>query len=111
MMDFPSADRPAEVSSATRDVADGPTDTGDMFAIQARDGGEQVVIIGKPTRKRATTVLNIPISQALRQQLQSQVVGSMAMGTSALLEWALGELARQHISIQARANDERDTCR
>lgn len=73
-----------------------------MFAIDIREGGADVVIMGKPTRKRATTMLNIPISEALRARLQEHIVGSVAMGSSALLEWALEELDRQHVSIQAQ---------
>jgi hypothetical protein len=62
----------------------------------------RVIVIGKPTRKHAATFLNIPISAAARERLDQQVVGSLAMGTGALLEWALDELERQGISLEAR---------
>lgn len=75
-----------------------------MFAIDTRDGNAEVVIMGKPSRKRAVTMLNIPISGALRARLQERIVGSVAMGSSALLEWALEELERQRVSIQAQPN-------
>ena len=75
-----------------------------MFTIDTREGSAEVVIMGKPTRKRAVTMLNIPISAALRARLQERVIGSVAMGSSALLEWALEELERQRVSIQAQPN-------
>lgn len=80
-----------------------PSPTETMFSIEARqDTAGRVVVIGRPTRKRAGAFLNIPISQELRKRLDKQVVGSLAMGTSALLEWALQELQRRGISIEAR---------
>ena len=80
------------------------TQSSTMFTIDTREGNAEVVIMGKPTRKRAVTMLNIPISGALRTRLQERVVGSVAMGSSALLEWALEELERQCVSIQAQPN-------
>lgn len=80
------------------------TQSSTMFTIDTREGNAEVVIMGKPTRKRAVTMLNIPISGALRARLQERVVGSVAMGSSALLEWALEELERQCVSIQAQPN-------
>ncbi|MFZ0257211.1 MAG: hypothetical protein WAN46_16530 [Gammaproteobacteria bacterium] len=74
-----------------------------MFVIETRPGAAcQVVVVGKATRKRAKTFINIPISASLRERLDTQLVGSLAMGTGALLEWALEELKRQGISIEAR---------
>lgn len=81
-----------------------PTQKRTMFTIDTREGSAEVVIMGRPTRKRAVTMLNIPISEALRARLQEQIIGSVAMGSSALLEWALEELERQRVSIQAQAN-------
>lgn len=81
-----------------------PTHNNTMFIIDTREGSAEVVIMGKPTRKRAVTMLNIPISGSLRARLQERVVGSVAMGSSALLEWALEELERQRVSIQAQPN-------
>jgi hypothetical protein len=75
-----------------------------MFAIDTREGGAEVVIMGRATRRRAVGMLNVPISGALRARLQEQVIGSIAMGSSALLEWALAELERQRVSIQAEPN-------
>nr|MBS0019552.1 hypothetical protein [Gammaproteobacteria bacterium] len=78
-----------------------------MFVIETRPGGtqSQVVVVGKATRKRAKTFINIPISESLRKRLDTQIIGSLAMGTGALLEWALEELKRQGISIEARVRD------
>lgn len=74
-----------------------------MFSIETRhDSAGRVIVIGRPTRKRAEAFLNIPISDDTRKRLDEQVVGSLAMGTSALLEWALQELQRRRISIEAR---------
>lgn len=74
-----------------------------MFSTEARqDSLGRVIVIGKATRKRATSFINIPISAQLRERLNEQVVGSLAMGTGALLEWALDELKRQGISLEVR---------
>lgn len=74
-----------------------------MFFITTReDAAGRVVVMGKPTRKRANAFLNIPLSQATKDRLQKQLVGSLAMGTSALIEWALDELIRQGVSLEAR---------
>lgn len=90
------ADNPA------RDSATGKTEAeGGMFTIQAtEDGAGRVIVMGKPSRKRANTFINIPISGELRDRLGDQVLGSLAMGTGALIEWALMELQRQGISIK-----------
>lgn len=75
-----------------------------MFSIEARqDPAGRVIVIGKPTRRHAATFINIPISAELRERLDKHVVGSLAMGTGALLEWALDELKRQRISLEAQA--------
>lgn len=74
-----------------------------MFSINMRcDRAGRVIVVGRPTRKRAEAFLNIPISDETRKRLDEQVVGSLAMGTSALLEWALQELQRRGITIEAR---------
>jgi hypothetical protein len=75
----------------------------DMFSITTReDPAGHVVIMGKATRTRATTFLNIPLCQATKSRLEKRLVGSLAMGTGALLEWALAELTRQGITVKAR---------
>jgi hypothetical protein len=74
-----------------------------MFSIEARqDPAGRVIVIGKPTRRRAATFVNIPISAELRERLDERVIGSLAMATGALLQWALDELERQGISLEAR---------
>jgi hypothetical protein len=74
-----------------------------MFVINTReDSAGRVIVIGKASRRRATTFLNIPISKELRDALDNQIVGSLAMGAGALLEWALVELKRQRLSLEAR---------
>ncbi|MGF1613457.1 MAG: hypothetical protein ACFCVA_05965 [Gammaproteobacteria bacterium] len=62
-----------------------------------------VRIVGRPSRKNAGAFVNIPVSQEMRNQLGKRIVGSLAMGTSALLQWALQELERQGVSIEAQA--------
>ncbi len=77
-----------------------------MFSIEARqDPLGRVFVIGKATRKRAVSFINIPVSTQLRERLDEQIVGSLAMATGALLEWALDELKRQGISLEARPRD------
>lgn len=74
-----------------------------MFLINTReDPAGRVIVIGKASRRRAATFLNIPISKELRDALDNQIVGSLAMGAGALLEWALVELKRQKLSLEAR---------
>nr|MBS0019468.1 hypothetical protein [Gammaproteobacteria bacterium] len=74
-----------------------------MFSIETRqDSSGRVLVAGKATRKHAASFINIPVSAQLRERLDQQVVGSLAMGTGALLEWALDELERQGISLEAR---------
>lgn len=75
-----------------------------MFSIEARqDPWGQVIVMGQATRKRAKRFINIPVSDELRERLDKQLVCSLAMGTGTLLQWALDELERQGISIEARA--------
>lgn len=76
-----------------------------MFTISMapEDSHGTVRIVGRPSRKCASAFVNIPISQELRDQLGKRIVGSLAMGTSALLQWALQELERQGVSIEAQA--------
>jgi hypothetical protein len=90
--------------SSAPDSATEKTETeGGMFMIEAtQDGAGRVIVMGKPSRKRANTFINIPISGELRDQLGEHVLGSLAMGTGALIEWALTELQRQGISIKVR---------
>ena len=77
-----------------------------MFAIDIHKNGQgRLVIIGRANRKRATTFVNVPVSADLRQRLGERIIGSMAMGTGALIQWALDELDRQGVSVEARAND------
>lgn len=94
-------------SLAEQDAQDVQVSTEEsMFSIEMRqDAAGRVIVIGRPTRKRAEAFLNIPISDDTRRRLDEQVVGSLAMGTSALLEWALKELQRRGISIEARPQD------
>ena len=74
-----------------------------MFSMEARqDASGEVIVMGQATRKRAATLINIPISAELRERLDKQLVGSVAMTTGALLQWALDELKRQGISLEAR---------
>ena len=74
-----------------------------MFSIDVRsDSDGRVVIIGRATRKRANAFLNIPICQETRRRLDEQLVGSLSMATSALIEWALDELKRQAVSLEVR---------
>jgi hypothetical protein len=78
-------------------------DEGKMFAIHPQEDNEgRVVVVGKASRKRATTLINIPISEDLKTSLDERVVGSLSMATAALLQWAFDELERQEISIEAR---------
>lgn len=77
-----------------------------MFAIETRkESSGQVIVVGRATRKRAKTFINIPVSQSLRKRLDAQIVGSLAMGAGALLEWAIEELKRQGITIEARPRE------
>lgn len=77
-----------------------------MFSIEIReDSAGHVIVVGKATRKRATTFVNIPVSKGLRQRLDNKIVGSLAMGAGAVLEWALDELGRQGISIEAHPEE------
>jgi hypothetical protein len=74
-----------------------------MFSIDVRNDPEgRVVIMGRPTRKRANAFLNIPICQQTRRRLDEQLVGSLSMATSALIEWALDELKRQRVALEVR---------
>lgn len=74
-----------------------------MFSIGVRsDLDGRVVIMGKPSRKHANAFLNIPISQQTRHRLDEQLVGSLSMATSALIEWALNELKRQAVTLEVR---------
>lgn len=74
-----------------------------MFSIDVRSDSEgRVVIVGRATRKRANAFLNIPICQETRRRLDEQLVGSLSMATSALIEWALDELKRQSVSLEVR---------
>lgn len=75
-----------------------------MFTITTRtDPTGHVMVAGKASRKQACFV-NVPLCQATKARLEARVIGSLSMGTSALIEWALDELARQGIAIEARAD-------
>lgn len=77
-----------------------------MFTIDTQKNGQgRLVIVGKASRRRATTFVNVPVSADLRKRLDDRIIGSMAMGTGALLQWALDELDRQGISVEARPNE------
>jgi hypothetical protein len=77
-----------------------------MFAIDVHKNGQgRIVIVGRANRKRATTFVNVPVSADLRRRLDLRIIGSMAMGTGALIQWALDELDRQGVSVEARANE------
>jgi hypothetical protein len=79
-----------------------PLPTG-MFSINVRNDSQgRVVIMGRPTRKHANALLNIPICQETRRRLDEQFVGSLSMATSALIEWALDELKRQAVALEVR---------
>lgn len=94
--------QPAEQSARDSDVQ-GTKVEGGMFTIEAtQDRAGRVIVMGRPSRKHADTFVNIPISGELRDQLGDQILGSLAMGTGALVEWALRELQRQGISIKVR---------
>ena len=77
-----------------------------MFSITTRDDSAgRVMVMGKATRKWADVFINIPLCRATRDRLEEKLVGSLAMGTSALIEWALEELTRQGITLEAGAKD------
>lgn len=77
-----------------------------MFALDTHKNGQgRLAVVGKANRKRATTFVNIPVSAELRKRLDERIIGSIAMGTGALLQWALDELDRQGISVEARPNE------
>ena len=74
-----------------------------MFTIEARQDHERrIIVVGKSSRKRATTLINIPISEGLKSRLSERVVGSLSMATAALLQWAFDELDRKAVSIEVR---------
>jgi len=76
-----------------------------MFSASIRQGGQgQVLLIGRPSRKLAKSFVNVPVTPELHARLLEHTVGSLAMGTAALLEWALDELETRGISIEARPN-------
>lgn len=76
----------------------------DVFKITTRgnDTG-RVIMIGRSNRKNTTGYLNIPIGAQMRERLRQQIVGSLAMGVSGLLEWALAELERKQIALEMQA--------
>lgn len=77
-----------------------------MFVIDIHKNAQgRLVIVGRASRRRATTFVNVPVSADLRKRLDERIIGSMAMGTGALLQWALDELDRQGISVEARPNE------
>jgi hypothetical protein len=83
-----------------RAVAD--VDSGRMFLITAHaDSHPRVLVVGRPSRKKAETFINVPVSAELRTRLGERITGSLAMGTAALLEWALDEIEKQKVSLSA----------
>ena len=80
-----------------------PSDMFDKAIYYDHEG--RLILVGKCTRKGTSAILNIPISRDIHRRLREQVVGSLSMGSAALLEWALDELERRSISITARPND------
>lgn len=98
---------PATSADKTQTDTPSPSDQSSlangMFSIGVRsDLDGRVVIMGKPSRKHANAFLNIPISQQTRHRLDEQLVGSLSMATSALIEWALNELKRQAVTLEVR---------
>ena len=76
----------------------------DVFDVAIRpDHAGRVIVMGRPSRKHTTGFLNIPIGRNARERLDRQIVGSLAMGVSGLLEWALKELERKHIALEIQA--------
>lgn len=76
-----------------------------MFSVSVhqRNLGE-IIILGKPTRNSAWAHIKVPVTPELHKQLRGHVVGPLAMGTAALLEWALDELDSRSISVEAHGN-------
>ena len=95
-----------EAKSEAPSVPVGSATSLGMFSIDVRkDLAGHVLVFGRPTRKRAGTCLRVPLCQADRRRLEKRVAGSLAMGVSALLEWALDELGRQGVTIEAQLTD------
>ena len=83
-----------------------PKTNSTMFTVEVKKNGQgKVVIVGKRGRRLSTGFVNVPVSAELRKRLGERVIGSMAMGTGALLQWALDEIDRHGVSIEARPND------
>ena len=95
-----------EAKSEAPSVPAGSAPSLGMFSIGVRkDLAGHVLVFGRPTRTRAGTCLRVPICQTDRRRLEKRVAGSLAMGVSALLDWALDELGRQGVTIEARPTD------
>jgi hypothetical protein len=61
-----------------------------MFSITTgNNAAGGVMVIGEATRKRVATFVNIPLCQATKERLEERLVGSLPMGTGALIEGAL----------------------
>ena len=76
----------------------------DVFHITMReDDAASVFMIGRANRKHTIGYLNIPVGRNLRERLERQIVGSLAMGVSGLLEWALAEIERKQVSLEIQA--------
>lgn len=75
----------------------------EVFHIQTRkDDVPRVLVIGRASRKHTTRYVSIPIGESVRERLEKQIVGSLAMGLSGLLEWALRELELKRISLEVK---------
>ena len=74
-----------------------------MYQYNTRtDYAGKVSIVGRVSRPVMITQLNIPVTPALHHRLREAIDGSLATGGGALIDWALDELERQGISLEAR---------
>ena len=74
-----------------------------MYQYQIRhDDPGTVSIVGRISRKDSPAFVTIPVTRELHSRLYNAIDGSMATGGAALLSWALDELERQGISLEAR---------
>jgi hypothetical protein len=95
---------PDWLSKESTEHALAKVDNGRMFHITAHsDPHPRVLVVGRPSRKKAETFINVPVSAELRTRLGERITGSLAMGTAALLEWALDEIEKQMVSLSAEA--------
>jgi hypothetical protein len=77
-----------------------------MFAIEIHPAEQgPLVVVSRPTDRQTHQLLNVPLSRMTRERLARHLVGSIPMGTSALLEWGLQELERQGITLEVQAQE------